>query len=429
MIAAAFIVALLVLCSLSSSTEYSTKKLDISKSQQRTFLDNLDIYQVTHLNHLSKYIKNELKQADIDTNVINGKDSQAKIFEKRNKQVTKLASLRKDAIEKVSAEYHVRWPTPFEVFNLSVHTKYQNSNQNNRNSLELSNLHEIMENYCIRFYNQFKHQLKQSKKSKSLSNNESSQVFEILLKQFRIDATQSTMLVNDLFFKFQSYLYSIHALHVTKEQYLQYWKQKNTWQCKDIDKKNCSKNNDEDGVLMLSDAFFMTNYEYSAFNVLKYDIFQCISAFFEHSRKLEDLPHKYRNRNERMQLIDDLFLWIGIHSNGSYHAPHVHRDSMISGSYYVKIGQKMNDMHDNTVGNFVLHDARGSIWPFGLNLPLQPIEGQLYLFPSWIKHHVEPTIGKNARIAMSFNVPGSWTALTTMEKVVTQGYKQRHAQV
>ena len=35
---------------------------------------------------------------------------------------------------------------------------------------------------------------------------------------------------------------------------------------------------------------------------------------------------------------------------------------------------------------------------------LNPIEKNLYLFPSWLKHYVEPNQLKKDRISISFNV-------------------------
>ena len=403
-------------------TNATFKKLDISSSQSIQFLEDLELYQATHFKQLPALIGNELDKIEDDNP---NKKKLIKKFDKTQKNMEKLLKKRKKTpVEKVSAEYHLRWPMPFETFNIAVDPNVNQGKQ----SLEDSSINKILSNYCIRAYNEFKRQLE-------LPVSETSEIREIMATKLNILPNETTMLINDQFFKFQSYLYSIDALHTTEEVYLKKIA-KNDELCKDNEDDDdgaaegsgqCkAKDRDKDSgdVFVPDKAFFMTNYEYTALNTIKWEIFECIYAFFQHTRKLDELPRKYRDITFREELVRDLFIWIGVHSNGSYHSPHVHHDSMVSGSYYVNI-PKINDdggvLSDNQVGSFVLHDSRGSIWPFGLNLPLKAKEGQLYLFPSWVKHHVEPTISKSPRIALSFNVHGTWKVLTTMEKVLKQG--------
>ena len=119
----------------------------------------------------------------------------------------------------------------------------------------------------------------------------------------------------------------------------------------------------------------------------------------------------------------EMFLWTSIHGNGTYHGPHYHQNSIVSGVYYVNIPSNMNMNHENTEiygesGNLVLQDPRGGgIYPFGLKYYHRPIEGQIILFPSYVTHYVEPVRCKEPRISWSFNIPGSWDDLSDTSMV------------
>merc|ERR1712228_594807 len=110
-----------------------------------------------------------------------------------------------------------------------------------------------------------------------------------------------------------------------------------------------------------------------------------------------------------------MFLWVSALSNGSYHAPHSHQSSLVSGVYYAKIPTtKIDEASENDVGgNLVFGDPRGAgIYPFGLKYIHVPIEGQVVLFPGYLTHWVEPVLSKDSRISFSFNIPGEWDDLS-----------------
>ena len=110
-----------------------------------------------------------------------------------------------------------------------------------------------------------------------------------------------------------------------------------------------------------------------------------------------------------------MFLWISALSNGSYHAPHSHQSSLVSGVYYARIPQtKIDKASEDTIGgHLVFGDPRGAgIYPFGLKHIHVPIEGQMVLFPGYLTHWVEPVKSPDARISFSFNIPGDWADLS-----------------
>ena len=100
-------------------------------------------------------------------------------------------------------------------------------------------------------------------------------------------------------------------------------------------------------------------------------------------------------------------LWTIINSKNSYNTTHIHPDSVLSIAYYVKT-QKNS-------GNFFVEDPRPvtqfSIPPLDktniLNLrkiEIEPEEGLLLIFPSYLPHLVGPNKSEEDRIVISMNI-------------------------
>jgi uncharacterized protein (TIGR02466 family) len=100
--------------------------------------------------------------------------------------------------------------------------------------------------------------------------------------------------------------------------------------------------------------------------------------------------------------------WININGKGDFNMPHDHQNSILSGVYYVSVPEK-------GMGNLVIH--RGDTAEYFLTSKIyrentlcnigeiqkEPIESLVYLFPSWVKHHVEPNQSEKERISIAFN--------------------------
>lgn len=100
--------------------------------------------------------------------------------------------------------------------------------------------------------------------------------------------------------------------------------------------------------------------------------------------------------------------WININGKGDFNMPHDHQGSIMSGVYYVSVP-------DKDMGNLVLH--RGDNAEYYLTsritredtaanireLHREPIESLFYVFPSWVKHHVEPNKSEKERVSIAFN--------------------------
>jgi uncharacterized protein (TIGR02466 family) len=100
--------------------------------------------------------------------------------------------------------------------------------------------------------------------------------------------------------------------------------------------------------------------------------------------------------------------WVNVNHPGSYNLPHDHQKSILSGVYYVSVP------FDN-MGDLILH--RGDNAEYFLQSDIEristksnslvaikkPIESVFYIFPSWVKHHVECNNSQGDRISIAFN--------------------------
>jgi len=100
--------------------------------------------------------------------------------------------------------------------------------------------------------------------------------------------------------------------------------------------------------------------------------------------------------------------WATICRTNAYHAPHSHPDSAWSGVYYVHGGSQEPGRPLSGVLEFL--DPRAGVEavtapgdPYGEPFRIQPEDGLLVIFPSWLYHWVHPYAGRTPRIAVSFN--------------------------
>ena len=68
--------------------------------------------------------------------------------------------------------------------------------------------------------------------------------------------------------------------------------------------------------------------------------------------------------------------------------PHTHPESFIAGTFYLS---KRNQ------GNLVFEDPRDGVIGTERSFSIKPLKNRLVLFPSWIKHGVEPALQDGPR--------------------------------
>jgi hypothetical protein len=194
-------------------------------------------------------------------------------------------------------------------------------------------------------------------------------------------------------------------------------------QTSDIQYKQCilsSQNNQETVNIEGTKNECMMNRP-SLFYTLMPIFYQAIVHYLEENYLSSPFPvSKYTPLplNYQHNLLKHLFVWTSLHVNGSYHAPHHHSCSSVSGVFYLQIS--FTSSSDG--GDLVFHDTRSALPPFGKSLHIHPNMGDIVLFPGYILHSVEPmrvnanllnlTVSKQYRISVSFNFQGNWDTMS-----------------
>lgn len=108
--------------------------------------------------------------------------------------------------------------------------------------------------------------------------------------------------------------------------------------------------------------------------------------------------------------------WINISGKYHYNRLHSHNGSFISGVYYIKVPKNSgaiafeNPAHMFIENTFKKFDnwtfENGNDWN-NYNSPewrIEPLKGQLLMFPSYLRHYVEQNKSDEDRISLSFNI-------------------------
>jgi len=103
--------------------------------------------------------------------------------------------------------------------------------------------------------------------------------------------------------------------------------------------------------------------------------------------------------------------WININYYKDFNSEHIHCDSIISGVFYIETPKDCGNIE------FVSNDAHIKSYDWNEHSIKTPneytsgrwympsLENRLILFPSWLKHNVQPNLNsKKERISISFNL-------------------------
>jgi uncharacterized protein (TIGR02466 family) len=97
--------------------------------------------------------------------------------------------------------------------------------------------------------------------------------------------------------------------------------------------------------------------------------------------------------------------WFNFYDQGSFMYEHVHPERRISGCYYYKTNREDGAIKFKNPNPAMLN----RLWPSD-RLPwlqheaIEPREGRLVLFPSWLTHRVGLNTTDHTRISISFNI-------------------------
>ena len=101
-------------------------------------------------------------------------------------------------------------------------------------------------------------------------------------------------------------------------------------------------------------------------------------------------------------------IWININRSKDYNNPHTHPNSLISGTFYVKVpacsGKLVFETPNNTLQHYLTpeikeyNEVNSTEWSF------IPEPGIAVYFPSYLRHYVEPNKSEEDRISIAFNL-------------------------
>lgn len=101
--------------------------------------------------------------------------------------------------------------------------------------------------------------------------------------------------------------------------------------------------------------------------------------------------------------------WANVLRHGGYNTPHNHPNAFWSGVYYVNSNEPVEgrpfsgklELMDPRPGASVTYAEDTRIYGRFL---LNPVAGQVIVFPSWLQHLVHPYFGSTERISIAFNI-------------------------
>ena len=103
-----------------------------------------------------------------------------------------------------------------------------------------------------------------------------------------------------------------------------------------------------------------------------------------------------------------LSLWVNINGHRDHNISHIHPSTVIAGSFYLKPTNSaivfenpcLSIMEYDWAPCFLTEYNRYNSGAWTIN----PTANQLLMFPGWLRHRVEPNLGKDYRISISFNL-------------------------
>jgi uncharacterized protein (TIGR02466 family) len=100
-------------------------------------------------------------------------------------------------------------------------------------------------------------------------------------------------------------------------------------------------------------------------------------------------------------------LWVNVMPEGGHHTGHIHTNSVISGTYYVKVPEGAGPIvyEDPRLAMMMAAPPRKSKAPRELKTHVSetPAAGTVLLWESWLRHEVPLNRAEGERISVSFN--------------------------
>ena len=113
------------------------------------------------------------------------------------------------------------------------------------------------------------------------------------------------------------------------------------------------------------------------------------------------------NWEKETKLVKIINMWAIINIGGSKNIRHQHGNSTISGAYYVRAPKNCGDIvfyDPRPAPVFCFPTTKSSNFLNAQTNGINPKEGALILFPSYLEHSVNENLSNDERIVISFNI-------------------------
>ena len=123
--------------------------------------------------------------------------------------------------------------------------------------------------------------------------------------------------------------------------------------------------------------------------ILTNSIYECVNIYFKSLDANLDLNNYYVNS------------WFNINSKDGYNLFHTHAGSLLSGVVYFQ-GSNTGAIKFNTLNN--IYKMTHPDWPIVSGRSIEPEDGDIILFPSYLGHSVNHNPSDRNRINLAFNL-------------------------
>lgn len=137
---------------------------------------------------------------------------------------------------------------------------------------------------------------------------------------------------------------------------------------------------------------------------------QFSSTFMALEKKLDAQVRRYAKalhwdlRGGRLVMTD---CWANVMPRGCAHSFHLHPQSVVSGTYYVKTPRGCSGLkfEDPRLSSLMAAPMRAADAPAEMqsHITLPAVAGQVILFESWLRHEVPASLIAQERVSISFN--------------------------
>ena len=129
-----------------------------------------------------------------------------------------------------------------------------------------------------------------------------------------------------------------------------------------------------------------------------------ISSFNDSLQEIMSEHMGWRVNKEKIKILD---MWSVVNTKNTFNVQHSHANSLLSAAYYVKAKKNSGQIqfYDPKEMKVLYHPPIQNYNEISAEIiKIEPDEGKLILFPSYLNHSVEENLSDEDRIVISFNL-------------------------